>query len=101
MKAVKVQYTVAASFAEQNKENIVKVMEALRADPIDGMLYSSYTLDDSRTFVHINIARDAETLSQLSGVQEFRDFQSALRASEPEVPPEATDLHLVGAGFTL
>ncbi len=101
MKAVKVQYTVQASFVDQNKANIRKVMETLRKNPIDGMLYSSYTLDDGRTFVHINIARDGDTLARLRDVQEFRDFQAALRTSEPEVSPQATNLNLVAAGFEL
>lgn len=99
MKAVKVQYTVKEAYAEQNKANIRRVMETLRANPIEGMFYSSHTLDDGRTFVHINIARDQEALSKLRDVQEFRDFQAALRASEPEVPPQATELHPVAAGF--
>lgn len=46
MKAVKVQYTVKPEYADQNKANIRKVMAALKANPIEGMLYSSYTSGD-------------------------------------------------------
>ena len=101
MKAVKVQYKVRPEYAEQNKANIQKVMDRLKVDPIDGMLYSSYTLDDGQTFVHINIARDEQTLSALSKVQEFNDFRMALKASGPLEPPVSTQLNPVAAGFTL
>ena len=101
MKAVKVQYTVKPEFAEQNKANIRKVMDALRKNPIEGMLYSTYTIDDGNTFVHINIARDEQTMSKLNDLQEFMDFRMALRASEPISPPDQTKLTPVGAGFEL
>ena len=64
MKAVKVQYTVKPEYLDQNKRNIEKVMKAIRSNPIDGMNYSSFILDDGFTFVHINMARDQETLSR-------------------------------------
>ena len=102
MKAVKVQYTVKPEYVDQNKANIQRVMDALKAHPIEGMLYSSYTLDeDGQTFVHINIARDGATLSKLNEVAEFQVFRSALKGSQPVSPPHRTDLNLVGAGFDL
>lgn len=102
MKAVKVQYTVKSEFVEQNKANIQKVMDALKANPIEGMLYSSYTLeDDGQTFVHINIAKDEETVSKLIEMEEFDQFRQALKESEPVSPPQQTKLNLVGAGFEL
>ena len=101
MKAVEVRYTVKPDFVEQNKANIRKVMDELRANPIDGMFYSSHTLEDGVTFVHVNIARNGETLSRIGDVPAFRDFQAALRASEPEAPPEATELNPVAAGFEI
>lgn len=102
MEAVKVTYTVKPEYAEENKANIRKVMEALKADPIDGMQYSSYTDEnDPCTFIHINMAKDDETMSKLSDVQEFTDFRMALKASQPVKPPQSTNLSLVGAGFEL
>ncbi len=101
MKAVKVQYTVKPEYAEQNKANIRKVMEAIKANPIEGMLYSSYTLEDGQTFVHINIAKDDATMAKLNDVQEFNDFRKALKASEPIAPPKSTKLNQVAAGFEL
>ena len=99
MKAVKVTYKVQESYVEQNKTNINKVMTRLRDNPIEGMLYSSYTLDDGQTFVHINICRDAETMSKLNDVEEFNAFRMALKGSEPINPPQSENLNLVGAGF--
>ena len=101
MKAVRVQYTVRPEFVDQNKANIRKVMDALNANPIEGMQYASFTLDDGTTFVHINMARDEATMSKLSELAEFKEFRQALKASEPLSPPQSETLNLVGAGFEL
>ena len=76
-------------------------MDKLKKDGIDGMLYSSYTIDDGNTFVHINIARDAECMLKLNEVEEFNAFRKALKESEPASPPKAIDLNPVGAGFEI
>ena len=99
MKAVKVEYTVKQEFVEQNKENIKRVMDKLKENPIPGMMYSTYMKDDGKTFVHINIAKDAETLSKLNDVAEFGEFRKALKESDPINPPSATNLNPVAAGF--
>lgn len=101
MKAVKVQYTVQPAFVIQNKANIQKVMDALKANPIEGMLYSSYTIEEGNTFVHINMAKDEETLSKINDVSEFLEFRKALKGSGLIVPPKQTTLNLVAAGFEL
>ena len=101
MKAVKVQYTVKPEYVDQNKANIQKVMEAIKANPIEGMHYASFTLEDGQTFVHINMAKDGETMSKLSKVPEFKAFREALKASGPLSPPKSDALDLVGAGFDL
>ncbi len=101
MKAVKVQYTVQPDFVDQNKDNIRNVIAELKANPIAGMQYASFTLDDGQTFVHINFARDAATLERLNGVVAFNEFQSALKASAPISPPKVEALNLVAAGFEL
>ena len=101
MKAVKVQYTVKPEYVDQNKTNINRVMDRLKVNPIDGMLYSSYTLDDGQTFVHINICKDQETMDRLGEVQEFNEFRQALKASGPIKPPESINLDPVAAGFEL
>jgi len=101
MKAVRVKYTVKPEYVEQNKANIRKVMETLRANPIEGMQYASFTLDDGQTFVHINMAKDDETMSKLQEVEVFNEFRMALKASGPVSPPESQNLNLVDAGFNL
>ncbi|MFX3625822.1 MAG: hypothetical protein ACN6I4_00545 [bacterium] len=101
MEAVKVQYTVKPEYAEQNKANIKKVMDKLKAKPIEGMHYASFTLDDGQTFVHINMAKDDETLSRLNDVAEFNEFRMALKASEPLSSPKSEKLNLVAAGFDI
>lgn len=101
MKAVKVQYTVKPEYVDQNKANITKVMEALKAKPILGMQYASFLLDDGQTFVHINMAKDGETMSSLNDVEAFNEFRKALMASEPIAKPQSTNLNLVGAAFEL
>ena len=101
MKAVKVQYKVKREYVSQNKVNIKKVMDKLKSDPIEGMLYSSYTMDDGQTFVHINISKDAETMNKLNDLQEFNEFRKSLKESVPIEPPKSTNLELVEAGFEL
>jgi len=102
MKAVKVQYTVQPEFVEENKKNIQKVMSALNANPIVGMQYSSYTDDENpTTFIHINMAKDGDTMSKLNDIKEFTEFRMALKASQPVSPPKQTTLNIVGAGFTI
>ena len=101
MKAVKVQYTVKPEYVEQNKINIKKVMDRLKEQPIQGMMYSTYTIEEGNTFVHINMAKDQETLSKLNDVEEFGDFRKALKESGPLSPPKQTDLEPVAAGFDL
>ncbi len=102
MKAVKVQYTVNPNFIEENKNNIKRVMEALRANPIEGMKYASFTDgSEDNTFVHINMAKDEETMSKLNDLEEFIEFRKALKASKPLKPPKQTTLMLVDAGFDL
>ena len=101
MKAVKVEYKVSPEYVDQNKANIKKVMSRLKENPNEGMLYSSYTLEDGQTFVHINIAKDGETMNKLNDVAEFNEFRTALKASNPITPPSSTNLDLVDAGFEL
>ena len=99
MKAVKVEYTVKPDFVEQNKKNIRRVMDAIRKNPVEGMQYASFILDDGQTFVHINMARDDETMGKLSSLEEFSEFRKALKASDPVSPPTPSKLNLVGSAF--
>ena len=102
MKAVKVEYTVRPEFIETNKTNIRKVMKALKANPIPGMQYASFTDEqNAAAFIHINVGEDDDTMSKLNDVPEFTDFRMALKASLPVSPPKQTKLDLVEAGFNI
>ncbi len=101
MKAIQVRYRVQKEYIEQNKTNIKSVMKALKTNPIPGMKYATFTVDDGQTFVHINMAKDDETMSKLSTVPEFIEFRQQLKASNPIHPPSSTQLDLVDAGFDL
>lgn len=102
MKGVVVRYTVKPEFAEENKANIRKVMEYLRANPIEGMQYASFVeKNDENSFVHINICNDEETLRKINDIEPFQVFRSALNASGPVVPPKGMPLEAVGAGYDI
>ncbi len=102
MKAVKVEYTVRPEYVVKNKENIQRVMDALVANPIQGMQYATYTHSEyPNTFIHINMAKNAETMSRLSELAEFIHFRTSLKESQPVSPPKQTTLNLVAAGFSI
>ncbi len=99
MKVVKVQYTVQDAFADTNAANINAVMDALKGNPIDGVTYFAYRLDDRVTFVHIVVARNEAAQLKIPDLDEFKAFQSALKESKPVSPPKPEEYELIGAGF--
>ena len=99
MEAIKVQYTVRPEFVEENKANIQRVMDRLRAEPIEGIRYASFTLDDGNTFVHLNFFNNLPVLAEFQEMKELKAFLRGLKESEPLVPPKAERMDLVGAGF--
>lgn len=101
MKAVRVQYTVKPEYIEQNKKNIRAVMDAIKANPIEGMFYSTYQLPDGVSFMHLNFATDGETMNRLNAVEAFTAFRMALKASEPVSPPKSEELEFVGSSIEL
>jgi hypothetical protein len=101
MKAVKVQYTVKASYAATNKANIQKVMADLRALHNPGIRYSAFVLDDGKTFVHIALYPDQATADIVANLPAFQDFRGQLQGSQPEAPPQAEDLTFVGSAFEI
>lgn len=98
MKVVKVQYTVKPAFAKQNAENISKVMADLRKLNNPYIKYSSFLLDNKKSFVHFVIT-DEKANDILSGLESFKKFQSELKASQPEIPPRVEHLNLVGSSY--
>jgi hypothetical protein len=95
MKAIRVQYTVKPEYVETNKKNILAVMAELEKNPIKGMLYKAFLLDDGQTFMHLNLSKDEETMGLLNGVEQFNTFRMQLKASEPLSPPKSENLSLI------
>jgi hypothetical protein len=101
MQAVKVQYTVQASYAETNKKNIQKVMADLQALNNPAIRYSAFILEDGKSFVHFAMYPDEESAAIVPNLESFQSFQQQLKGSQPEVPPKAEDLTLVGAAYEI
>jgi len=98
---MKIQYTVNAGFVEQNQQNIANVMRDLQSLNHAGIRYSAYLLDDGKSFVHFVMFKDEEASKQIGTLESFKRFQSELKASTPEVPPQVANLSLVGSSFEL
>lgn len=99
MKAVRVQYTVKESYVETNKSNIQRVMTDLQGINSPDLKYSSFLLEDGKTFMHFVMRANDDAQKTLSGLPSFQEFQRQLRESGPEVPPKPEDLSLVGASW--
>jgi len=101
MNSVKVQYTVKADYVETNKKNIARVMDDLREINSPDIKYTAFLLDDGKTFVHFVMRANEEAAGILSNLEAFKDFQQQLRNSEPESPPKAENLMLVGTHWDI
>ena len=99
MKITRVQYTVKDEYVETNKKNIAQVMSDVRQLANPGIKYSSYQLEDQKTFMHFAIFPDEETSQILSNLESFNKFRSELKESQPESPPKAESLSMVGSTF--
>ncbi len=101
MKAVKVQYTVKAEYADTNKGNIRQVMADLQELANPGIKYSTFILEDGKTFVHFGMYTDQEALEVVNSLPSFQSFREQLKASGPEAPPKGDDLNLVGSSYEI
>jgi hypothetical protein len=99
MKIVKVEYQVKPDFVETNKQNILKVMDALKAKDITHFKYSSYYLGEGR-FMHYNVT-SGENFLELNELQEFKGFLAALKGSQPIIYPKPVDMELVGSNMEI
>ncbi|MEO9034892.1 MAG: hypothetical protein ABI442_05250 [Gemmatimonadaceae bacterium] len=95
-----VQYTVKPEYVATNRSNIERVMSDLRAMKPTGLRYATYLKPDGRTFIHFALATD-DGNAVLQALPSFKTFQAELKASGPEVPPDASKLSLVDAMFDL
>ena len=101
MNAVKVQYTVKEEYVETNKANIKRVMADLNALNNADIKYSSFLLDDGKSFVHFVMRANDEAQKTLSDLPSFQEFQRQLKESGPEIPPKAENLTLVGISWDI
>lgn len=100
MKIIRVEYTVQPEYVEQNKANIRKVMDEVKAMNVAGFKYWSQLAEDGVTFMHMAISEEGVE-SPLNGMESFNAFRTALKGSGPVNPPKATNFDMVGAGFDL
>ncbi|HUV27103.1 MAG TPA: hypothetical protein VMW34_07025 [Anaerolineales bacterium] len=101
MKAVKVQYTVKAEYADTNKRNIRRIMADLQEIAHPGIKYSSFILEDGKTFIHFGMYSDQEALDVVNNLPSFQFFRDQLKASGPEAPPQGEDLNLVDSSYEI
>ena len=101
MKSVKVQYTVKAEYADTNKKNVAKVMADLRELAHPGIKYSTFVMEDGKTFIHFGMYADQEALDVVNNLPSFQSFREQLKASGPEAPPKGNDLTLVDSSYEI
>ncbi len=101
MKSVKVQYTVKAEYADTNKDNIHQVMADLQELANPRIKYSSFILEDGKTFIHFGMYADQEALEVVNSLPSFQSFREQLKASQPETPPRGDDLTLIDSSYEI
>ena len=99
MKIVKVEYQVKPDFVAINKQNILKVMDALKEKNITHFRYSSYYLGEGK-FMHCNVT-NGDDFPELNELQEFKYFLAALNESDPVIFPKLIDMEAVGSNMEL
>lgn len=100
MQATRVIYTVREEYAEHNKENIKRVMAELNALNRSDIRYATFVEPDGKTFMHFAV-RESEESFKLDSLDSFKQFLTELKASNPEKPPMATSMSLVGSSYEI
>lgn len=88
MKIVRVQYTTSKEFAAINKENIRQIVEELKKINHPGIKYSTYLLEDGKTFMHFDQFENEEAHQFLQSLESFKKFAAELDASDMEAEPK-------------
>lgn len=101
MKSVIVSYAVKESFADENAENIGRVMDAFRELDAAGIRYQAFRQDDGVSFVHFAMFADDAGADRLNALPAFEAFQSALRDGHLVAPPTSRWLDLVGSSYPI
>ena len=95
MRQVMVRYTVRKDQVEENARLIREVFAALRRTAPPGLTYSTYTLEDGVTFVHVASMVDGAN-NPLQQLAEFKAFTAGVK-ERCEVLPVTTTLREVGS----
>lgn len=93
----RVYYTVKAEYAAQNKANIRRVVDELRALRRPDLSYSVFVEDNGKTFTHLLSYENEEAKKVFASLESFKTYVSELEASRPEVPSIVASLTLVGS----
>lgn len=101
MKIVRVKYTTAAEYVETNKQNIKAVADELKIINHPGIKYSTYLMQDGKTFMHFDQFENEEAHQFLQSLESFKKFSNELGASNMEVEPKLDLLSLVAANENL
>ena len=101
MKIVRVMYTTTAGFAEQNQNNIKKVMADLQELNNPGINYNACISADGKTFTHLAFFKSDEEQKVLNELSSFKNFQEQLKANGFEAPPKQELLSLVGSSINI
>ena len=80
---------------ETNKKNIGVGMDELEKNPIPGMWYKAFLLEDGVSFMHLNISDDEATMNRINEVELFNRFRTELKAGKPVVPPKSEQITLI------
>ena len=96
MKVTRVQYTVRAEFADENRKNIEAVMRELRAQGNTDVQYAVYIQPDGRTFMHLAHQNTADAERFPTSLDSFKHFRTRLQANL-ESPPKSESFALVEA----
>src|SRR3954466_3267260 len=94
MRHVMVRYTVRPDQAAENVRLIKEVFGALSRSTPPGLAYSSYTLEDGVTFVHMASMSNPER-NPLNELAEFKEFTAGVK-ERCAIPPVTTVLNAVG-----
>jgi hypothetical protein len=97
MKIVRVQYTTSKEFSPINQANIRRVIDELKTLNHPGIKYSTYLLQDGKTFMHFDQFENEEAHQVLQSLQSFKKFADELFASKLEVEPILELPSLVGS----
>jgi hypothetical protein len=87
MKIVRVQYTTSKEFSPINQANIRRVVDDLKELNHPGIKYSTYLLQDGKTFMHFDQFENEEAHQVLQSLDSFKKFADELWASKLEVEP--------------